>query len=94
MSIIINPFLTYEYDAYLEDDFEGEQREMQKMFERNNAIEDFLEGKLDPDSVLDLLEEHQINPADYVASVTSQLDWLMRHGHVPDDMDTLGFYIR
>ena len=50
------------------------EKEFNQMLERNQALDDFLEGKLPASDVLDILEANGVDPVEYVIEVDSVLN--------------------
>lgn len=65
---MINPFDTYLFEH---PDFNEEDRmlEIQRLFQRQRAIDCLLEGTLPPEVLLDMLEEHGIDAAHYAEQI-------------------------
>lgn len=76
---LIDPFLTFYRDHPDHDDQDG-RNETQLLFERQGAIEDLIEGKAQPDEVLDRLEEQGIDAAAYVDDVCQQIEAIIDNG--------------
>ncbi len=52
------------------------QAESIRLFERQRSIDALLRGEVDAETVLDMLAEHEIDPAAYVDCVRSNLEFL------------------
>lgn len=76
---LIDPFLTF-YRAHPDHNDQDARAETQLLFERQGAIEDFIEGKAQADEVLDRLEEQGIDAAAYVDSVCEQVEAIIDGG--------------
>lgn len=66
-------FATYLVDQrdFSEADIKAECR---RLFERQKAIADVLDGKLPPDLLLDMIQEHGIEASEYVGCVQENLN--------------------
>jgi|GEM_PF-4980954 hypothetical protein len=55
--------------------------ECDRLFERQKAIQGLTEGTIDPEYLLDLLQEHDgIDATEYVDAVCENVDFLIRNG--------------
>lgn len=57
-----------------------EDGEIQRLFQRQEAISSMLDGKISVDDALDLLQSQGINPDDYAAAAIDNMDWVMKNG--------------
>lgn len=73
---MIQPFLTYyrDHPDYNEQDA---NEEFESMVQRNEAIQAFLDGEIDDEYLLDLLESHAISPDAYIESVEAEIDYFI-----------------
>ncbi|HEY9672239.1 MAG TPA: hypothetical protein V6D11_12395 [Waterburya sp.] len=69
---MINPFDTYLFEH---PDFSEEDRmqEINRLFQRQRAVQCLLDGILPPDVLLDVLQEHGIDAANYVEGIAGAL---------------------
>lgn len=58
------------------------QNEINLLIARNNAIEDYLEGNLSVDYLLDLLAEQEIEPTMYIEAVEDEINYLSANPHL------------
>lgn len=54
--------------------------ECRRLFARQRAIQGLIDGTVDPDYLLDLLEDQGVSPTEYVETVEDNLLWLVS-GH-------------
>jgi hypothetical protein len=69
----ISPLLTF-FDPNPDLSPAEIEKEFHQMVERNQALDDFLEGKLPATDVLDILEANGVDPVEYVTEVDSVLN--------------------
>lgn len=74
----MNPFLTG-YNDHPDYNEADHQAEFLRMVERNDAIQDLLDGKQSAGYVLDLLESQDIDPLVYVESVSEAVRFCLEH---------------
>lgn len=74
--MLIQPFLTYYRDN---PDYNESDRsiEFASMLQRNAAVQDFLDGNIDDEHLIDLLESHNIDPQTYIETVEAEIDYLI-----------------
>ena len=79
-----SPFLTY---LEQEDNptFESSQKEVAKLDLRCKMIDNFLKGEEHPDTILDMLAEHGIEPTVWVDAVCENVE-LFIYKSVPVDL--------
>lgn len=72
------PFITgYDWNPdYNDSDHEAE---FQRMLQRNDVIEQFCEGTLPAEAVLETLHDQDIDPYVYVASVEEAVRYALEH---------------
>ena len=82
MSIdILDPFMTF-FREHRDHNGCDARKEAEMLYQRQGAIEDMLEGKEHPDTVLDLLEEQGIDAANYADQVHQQVTAIIDCGIV------------
>lgn len=65
-------FYTY-FQPHPDYNFEDIVAESNRLFQRQRAIQAMLDGILPPDILLDMLDEHGIDPIEYVNSIATVL---------------------
>lgn len=78
---VLDPFLTF-YRVHPDHNKQDARNESAALFERQGFIEDMLEGKRQPDEVLDLLEEQGVDAAAYADEVHNQVEAIIDSGIV------------
>lgn len=76
----MNPFNTFlvERPEYGQSELEAECR---ALFERQKAIQGLIDGSVDAETLLDMLQEQDgISADEYVATVTDNVDFLLSDG--------------
>lgn len=74
----MNPFLTG-YNDHPDYNEADHQAEFERMCQRNDAIQDLLDGNQSPGYVLDLLESQDIDPLVYVESTWEAVKYCIEH---------------
>lgn len=69
-----NPFITY-YRSNPDHSYLDTLNEISSVIARNNAIQSFLDGKIDCEYLLDFLESESIDPEAYMESVASEIEY-------------------
>ena len=69
----LSPFLTF-FDPNPDLSPTEIEKEFNQMVERNQALDDFLGGKLPASDVLDILEANGVDPVEYVIEVDNLLN--------------------
>lgn len=60
--------------------------ESEALFERQQAIQDMLDGKVHPDAVLDILSDQGFDVDEYIDVVCSNIDFITREGVLIEDL--------
>lgn len=55
------------------------QAEISRLYERQKAIDAMVHGELDLESLLDLLEDHEIDPEQWINTSISNIEYLMNN---------------
>ena len=78
---ILDPFMTW-YREHPDYDARDARTEAQRLYERQGAIEDLLEGNVQVDEVLDRLDQQGIDAAAYADTVCQQIEAIIDNGIV------------
>lgn len=78
--MMTNPFITYFRDNP-DYSISDHCNELDSLIARNNTIQDFLDGKIDTEYLLDFLESDGIDPEAYMESVDSEIEYLIANEH-------------